>query len=324
MKKSFLKYSALCMTAAVALTFSSCGGDEHYDVVGNPNNLVYVNLNVSNTLEAKVVHTPVGDLSTFKAAFPVLIQRAAQGTSATMELDPSLVEVYNTRNKTKYAALPAGCLDLASAVAHIKADTIASSDSIHLAFASGADLAKLTEPAYVAPLRLKVSGAGVASEDRGIVYVIVRTSTSLINDDATAMVGSGVASATCLEADGLNKDAFTFSGWNFTKKQATASFLLDLGESKNVVGFAIDSDLITSATVELSADKSNWTEVGKTSEHSGPTIGSGWQTYTGYVFYGAVPSRYVRMTMNLNLASWSWNYMQWGYCKIDNLAIYAD
>ncbi|SFG03334.1 BT_3987 domain-containing protein [Prevotella sp. KH2C16] len=324
MKKNFLKYPALCVIAIASLAISSCSDDDHYDIVGNPNNLVYVNLNAANALEAKVVHTPIGDLTTFKAAFPIRIKRAAQGTSATLELDPSLVEVYNARNKTEYAALPAGYLDLAGAAAHIQADTVASSDSIRLAFVANADLAKLTEPVYLAPLRLKVSGAGTASEDRGVVYVLVKTSTSLINDEAAAMAGSALTEATCLEADGLNKDAFTFSGWKFTKKQATASFLLDLGESKNIVGFGINSSLVTSATVELSADKSKWTEAGKTSEHSGPSVGSGWDTYTGYVFYGAVPSRYVRMTMSLDQNSWAWGYIQWGYCAIDNLAIFAE
>lgn len=325
MKTKILKYFSLCIATVAALGFSSCNNDESYDVYGNPDNLVYAKANVANTFTTKVIHTPVGDMGEFEAAFPVKILHASSGTSVSYELDQSLVDEYNKAKGTNYAALPADILDLTKAVAHIEADTVASKDSVHVAFAKGADLSKLTETAYVAPLRLKVTaGDGVASEERGVVYVIVNTSIELINDAATEVKGTAVTGMTCIEAVNLNKDAFSTSGWSFLQKSDNASFVVDLGETKNVGSILIASGMMNNAKMELSADNSSWTEVGNTSEHSGPRVGSGYSTNTAYVLYGAVPARYVRVTMSLDTSYWGWNWINYGFCTVDAFNVYAE
>ncbi|MBE6263912.1 MAG: DUF1735 domain-containing protein [Prevotella sp.] len=325
MKTNIVKCFSYCMLAVAALSFVSCSSDDSYDVYGNPDNLVYAKANVANTFTTKVIHTPVGDMGEFKASFPVKILHASSGTSVSYELDQSLVDEYNKAKGTNYAALPADILDLTKAVAHIEADTVASKDSVHVAFAEGADLSKLTETAYVAPLRMKVTaGDGVASEERGVVYVIVNTSIELINDAATEVKGTAVEGMTCIEAVNLNKDAFSTSGWSFLQKSDNASFVVDLGETKNVGSILIASGMMNNAKLELSADNSSWTEVGNTSEHSGPQVGSGWYANTAYVLYGAVPARYVRVTMSLDTSYWGWNYIAWGYCTVDAFNVYAE
>ena len=325
MKTKILKYFSLCIATVAALGFSSCNNDESYDVYGNPDNLVYARVNADNTFNTKVVHTPVGDMGEFEAAFPVKILHASSGTSVSYELDQSLVDEYNKAKGTNYAALPADILDLTKAVAHIEADTVASKDSVHIAFAEGADLSKLTESAYVAPLRLKVTaGDGVASEERGVVYVIVNTSIELINDAATEVKGTAVEGMTCIEAVNLNKDAFSTSGWSFLQKAANASFVVDLGATKNVSSILFGCSIATNAKLELSADNSSWTEVGNTSEHSGLQVGSGYYTNTAYVLYGAVPARYVRVTMSLDTSYWGWSWINYGFCTVDAFNVYAE
>lgn len=325
MKTNIVKCFSYCMLAVAALSFVSCSSNDSYDVYGNPDNLVYARVNADNTFNTKVVHTPVGDMGEFEAAFPVKILHASSGTSVSYELDQSLVDEYNKAKGTNYAALPADILDLTKAVAHIEADTVASKDSVHVAFAEGADLSKLTETAYVAPLRMKVTaGAGVASVERGIVYVVLKTSIEVINDDATEVKGTAVEGMTCIEAVNLNKDAFSTSGWSFLQKSDNASFVVDLGETKNVGSILIASGIMNNAKMELSADNSSWTEVGNTSEHSGPRVGSGYYTNTAYVLYGAVPARYVRVTMSLDTSYWGWDWVNYGFCTVDAFNVYAE
>ena len=78
MKKKFFKCLAYSLTAAIALTFGACSSDEHYDVTGNPDNLVYLHLSGDNTRSFKVIHTPVSHIGAFDAKFPVNILRAAE------------------------------------------------------------------------------------------------------------------------------------------------------------------------------------------------------------------------------------------------------
>ena len=76
MKISNIKYIALGIIAA-ALSFQACSDDEHYDVVGNPNNLVYFKTMGDAVTTCTVTHTPVGDFGEVNAKFSVAIQRAA-------------------------------------------------------------------------------------------------------------------------------------------------------------------------------------------------------------------------------------------------------
>jgi hypothetical protein len=324
MKKNFLKYFILCLTAVTALVFSSCSSDDSYDFVGNPNNLVYLSINSKNTLNSAVVHTPVGEFGGLDFKIPAFIQRAVtKATTVSLVADNSLIDAFNQKNSTDYVALPDGFLNLSEAVAHIKADTVATYDSLRITFKDGADLSQLTAKGYVAPLRLKVEGDGTASEERGIVYVIITTSTSLINDSPTGLLGTKADGSNwkCLSADGLDANDFATENWSFTKKQATSSFVVDLGATHKVSGYLVGSNLINNGEIAVSEDNSTWTTLGSLRGHKGIDEEIDWSTYTWYVLYGAVPARYVKVTMNLNTSYWGWNYMQWGYCTIDKFGL---
>jgi len=315
MKTKILKYFSLCIATVAALGFSSCNNDESYDVYGNPDNLVYARVNADNTFNTKVVHTPVGDMGEFKASFPVKILHASSGTSVSYELDQSLVDEYNKAKGTNCAALPADILDLTKAVAHIEADTVASKDSVHVAFAEGADLSKLTETAYVAPLRMKVTaGAGVASVERGIVYVVVTTSTRLMNAGAarSAIPGQEIPVANMASwtiTPGSLADFTDNSSFSGSRIDPNTPFVIDMQEVKNVGGiglqglyanYGVSSYGINSCKLELSEDGNNWTEAGTASYDEMSSDNNGYQYV---VLYGAVQTRYIRLTLSAR-SSW--------------------
>ena len=154
-----------------------------------------------------------------------------------------------------------------------------------------------------------------------MAYILIDVSESLINDDATEVKGTAVTGMTCIEAVNLNKDVFATSNWSFLQQSDNASFVVDLGATKNVSSILISSGAMNNAKIELSADNSSWKVVGNTSEHSGPSVGSGWYSYTAYVLYGAVSARYVRVTMSLDTNYWGWFY---NYCRLDAFNVYAE
>ena len=316
MKTKILKYFSLCIATVAALGFSSCNNDESYDVYGNPDNLVYAKANVANTFTTKVIHTPVGDMGEFEAAFPVKILHASSGTSVSYELDQSLVDEYNKAKGTNYAALPADILDLTKAVAHIEADTVASKDSVHIAFAEGADLSKLTESAYVAPLRLKVTaGDGVASEERGIVYVVVTTSTRLMNAGAarSEIPGEEIPVANMASwtiTPGSLADFTDNSSYSGSGIDSNTPFVIDMQEVKSVGGIGLQGLYanygvswygINSCKLELSEDGTDWTDAGTASFDDMSSDNNGYQYF---VLYGAIPARYVRLTLESLNSRW--------------------
>jgi hypothetical protein len=315
MKTNIVKCFSYCMLAVAALSFVSCSSDDSYDVYGNPDNLVYAKANVANTFTTEVIHTPVGDMGEFKASFPVKILHASSGTSVSFELDQSLVDQYNKAKDTNYAALPADILDLTKAVAHIEADTVASKDSVHIAFAEGADLSKLTEAGYVAPLRMKVTaGDGVASEERGIVYVVVTTSTRLMNAGAarSEIPGEEIPVANMASwtiTPGSLADFTDNSSYSGSGIDSNTPFVIDMQEVKNVGGIGLQGLYanygvswygINSCKMELSVDGNEWTEAGTASYDEMSSDNNGYQYV---VLYGAVQARYIRLTLSAR-SSW--------------------
>lgn len=285
----------------------------------------FISIDGNKTSNCGIVKTPVGTFGSVSAQYGTTIKTAvATDWTSTFEVDNSLVASYNEAHNTEYAALPADAL----AALEITSNVIAkgqTSSTANIKVSLPDNIAQALDKSYIIPLRLKTTYDGKTyQEEDDVVYILIDISTSLINDDATAVKGTAVDGMTCIEAVNLNKDAFSTSGWSFLQKAANASFVVDLGATKNVSSILFGCSLATNAKFELSADNSSWIEVGNTSEHSGPQVGSGWYTNTAYVLYGAVPARYVRVTMSLDTSYWGWNYIAWGYCTVDAFNVYAE
>ena len=324
MKKVNLKYIALSFIAVAAFSLQSCSSDESYDVVGNPNNLFYIKANSSasspNTLSYQVVHTPVGDFGEFSAQYPVLCTKPSSGNATVKaEIDNSLIDAYNAKYGTSYKQFPAGTLDVSKMNVTMQKDSCKGKDSITVSVSKD-NLAKLTESAYIAPIRItSVEGAkGLGSQDYGIAYLVVTTSTKLIKANA----GSSDISGTLITdysawtgssdtGDSSFSNMFTAndrSGWGFSTSPST--FVIDMKEVKNLSAFRIMplygnyGYALNYITVAVSTDGNTYTDCG-TSTSSETANESGYQYV---VFYGALPCRYLKLTVDWSTSSWGSYY----------------
>ena len=158
-----MKIKNLYMVAGLALVaglgFTACSDDE-YDVKGNPNDLVFLNKATKKNFEGMIYHTPVGDIGSATASFPAQIQRPVDGTvTVGAEPDTSYISKYNEAHGTSYIAAPQEVLNnLEVKTATIKAGEYTTTDSVEVSVRQS-DFAKLTEPAYLIPLRVSAKGA---------------------------------------------------------------------------------------------------------------------------------------------------------------------
>lgn len=170
------KYFALSLLTVAGMTLASCS-DDHFDVEGNPNNLVYIYEHAPRVFNATVYHTPTGDYGEVKAAFPAKLQRTL-GVDAIIgaQVDTSYVQTYNTEHNAHAVSVPASVLN--SIV--VKNDTIKAGEykaagNIE-AEVPNSVLGQLTDSLYVIPLKMTVvSGALTPSEDLGVAYLVVNT-----------------------------------------------------------------------------------------------------------------------------------------------------
>lgn len=325
-QESFAKLTAPGYLIPLKLSPSGAVGSEDqgvaYLIVNTGNNFMKFK---STTATTGVVNTPVGVFGGISATFTpsALVELGVEAT-VSLKADMSLVDAYNQANNTQYQALPDNVVTaLSVSPTTIPGTSTQATDDIKVTAPD--DAAKsLALGSYLLPMRPVVTANGKQTELDEPVYVIVNVTQSLINDDAKEILGTAVSEddITCLSADGLSADEFTASDWSFTKKQATASCVLDLGSERDITGFLFGGSVVNNTNVEVSSDGKTWTSVGSTDGHKGVSVSMGWYRYTAYVFYGAVKGRYVRATMNLDQDYWGWNYIQWGYCTL-NVAIYA-
>lgn len=318
MKKNFFKCLAYSLTAAIALTFGACSSDEHFNVTGNPDNLVYLHLSGDNIRSFKVIHTPVSHIGAFDAKFPVNILRAA-GTPTTVSvvMDNSLIAQYNAANGTSYAAVPEGVVNIANSVAHIQANEYVSSDSIVVSVPESA-LPQLTEEGYIIPFRInEVLGAGKPSEERGVAYIVINTEEKIINDGArsdqmrgTAIPAEEMAAWSCDKDDLAYVMNGDWEGWE------DGTYVIDMKAEKKVTGLSFlplyynySPDVVMA--VSLSTDGAQWVECGQTNSMS---LERNWRYY---VLYGAVPARYIKLSYTTDI----WGYYHFG---MDAVTVYAE
>lgn len=312
---------------SLALAFASCSDDETYDVVGNPNNLVYFNANASNTFECGIMRTEIGDLGTVKASFPVALQRPSEGEIvAKAVVDNSLIDAYNANNGTSYKALPEGIVDISQSEASIEAGQTSSQDTVSVKI-DNSDFSKIENGEYLLPVRLEVvSGSGKGSESRGVGYVIVKAlETSLVNTtpsdgDLKGTEQTDYANWKCVSATGLNKDEFggLFTGdswnrkWNITEN--TATFTVDLQKEKGITGVGVTCYVMKSLSLSLSTDNASWIDLGTFTLDQ--LLGK-----DGYfvVLQGPVPARYVKMTINIEQNQWTEYYRY-----LSTFSVYAE
>lgn len=304
--------SILVFMGAMALT--ACG-DEEYDFDGDIYNRVYLSNNTSATSVLTVTDFYVNfDLDCYIAL--KCTKPASEDIRVTVELDNSLVDVYNAEQGTSYASLPEEALVFNSNELIIESGTYAPTDSLHVSGTTDtAVLSSLTdENGYVLPLSIvSVKGGGAQiSTNMSTVYLTVSFSQNLVNADASAsdITGSLLAdqSGWSITTDGDNAqevDLTTlFNGDSSTYIQIGSSDAdyhidIDMGQSYTFDAIAFYyyysywwwsyevGSFMSGMTISISDDASMWNTIGEIESNN----------ISPCVFYTPVTSRYIRLTV---------------------------
>lgn len=230
---------------AMLIGMVSCSEDEHYDVVGNPNNMVYFNAGIDNSKTVKVVKTTKGALSDLSVKLPVKILRpASSNITVTATADTSLVSVYNDGHGTSFKALPLSMLKSTGMTATINQGETAASDSVTVEI-DKASFAQLTDTAYVLPLRLTQAGADISGE-RGTAWIVIKIEERYINYNAA-------------EADMQGELVSDYSSWKATYDNGTVIETAQLFDGDLTNGPQLRNDgadgKSTTVVVDMHADQ---------------------------------------------------------------------
>ena len=196
-----------------------------------------------------------------------------------VSVDNSYVSKYNTAKGTKYGSIPPEDIDLINSKLTIPKDSMASSDSVNIKIKSSA-LDKLTEAAYLIPIKISEASGGnaAASTNMNVTYVIVTTETNNINDAATetdirgalvsdrsgwTAVSSPTNSTTNRLFDGNNSTYFSLS--SYTTSSADLTLTIDMSKSFKISGLNLNyrgnaaSSYLSGVSVYVSQDNTTWT-----------------------------------------------------------------
>lgn len=301
-----------------AATLTSCGSDDTaYDIDGIAHERVYF-ANAGVLEEGMVVTTPVGSIVSVKGLFNVRTTKAAaKAMRVALDIDNSLVDAYNKANGTNYLAAPEGTIGMSSDGLTIPSDTVCSADTLKLTVADDKAAQLKDRRGYLVPVVIRSCDADGyrPSLNLSVRYLHIASVETVINDNAGSVPGKQVSKADakanwkCLSASGAGLSPEGFAGlfgngwnarWNFGRKEARSSFVVDLGAVHKLTAFTIAGQVITNTVVESSTDNSAWMTLGATKEHK--SVGQ-W-----YVLYGAISARYLRVTMDLDESFWGWDY----------------
>ena len=321
MKKIFLGMALI----AGALVFTACD-EETYDIVGNPNNLIYIRSGAAlPTYE--VQQTPVGTFGAFVAEFTVQCTKVT-GATVSAEIVPDLVEAYNDEHGTEYLPMPSEAIALKTPYVTIPAGQLVAEEKLQLV-ANDAALSTLEQSGkYLVAVRLANPTGGAVSEDYGVTYFAVTTtykankelksiedvvgtkwtdytgwtvSCGGVEQDPTLIFG-GDEMLEVAETDGTTgytlKDAYSGS-ISLTDSQEV---VVDMKQNRKVSAIAAccyfkhtayrnTAYTFNSVKWEVSKDGTNWIECG--------TDGS--LNVDGFQFvglYGGAECRYLRLTLD--------------------------
>jgi len=309
------KYFAFALVALTGLGLQSCHSDD-YDVKGNPDNLVYVAANATNSYECAVVQTPVGSFGSVSAKFPVKSLRSLDATTTiTPVIDYDMVDTYNEDNGTDYIALPTSIPVTITKATILNGEAVCS-DSIVVSV-DDSYLPQLTASGYVVPFRISdVSGdsSAKASEERGFGYLVITTSEKLINDGGTVDDMPGTELSTSEISDwtitiGDWSSLIDDNVWTGENYSEGTPFTIDMQKTYKVGGLRFQGVYVAwygtayapyDITMELSEDGNTWTSCGTASRD----IANFSDGYFNICLYGAVPARYIRLTVTPRI-SWA-------------------
>lgn len=292
------------------LSTTSCNDDESYDFPGDSMSRVYIKPYTGN--DFLIVHTPVMSISSLDLKIPVYVTRGhSENIKATLVVDNSLIDAYNTANGTSYEALPEQALLVENPTVTIPAGSYSSADSLHLSINEEVVSQLRSETGYIIPVKLVSAEGGNAAISTNMVssYVVagVEVKTGMVNEEASDEDTQGTLvsersgwTAYIEEADGVTVNgevASLFDGNSSSEWSASSSqpfhVVFDMQETQNVTavtawysyyGWYDYCSFPKGTRMEYSQNGTDWQELGTLPYIYGKNV----------VLYAPVPMRYIR------------------------------
>lgn len=302
--KNIFKYSAA--VALMVLGFASCEEMPDYQTtIDAAPDFIYVNPQGGDIFSAVVVHRPEGSAGSYTAEFQVKYNTTKhEEVTASVVYAPDLVAEYNLKNGTSYAVLAKEYFTLENDTVTVPADTTASRDTVRIILNESADLAALTEPAYLAPFTVTSNGAEV-SENLGTVWFAVNTEVNILRKITSANEVEGMpAGETVLWSADCNDFANLFDGNTSTTVSfaynADNELIVDMKNVNKVTGLKLNTYNINNVGIEYSENGETWKQAGRPS--AGEYVFSGSNSATGtwcVALAEAVSARYIKLSFRM-------------------------
>lgn len=300
------------LASIIIVSFSSCSDEESYDFPGDYVNRVYLK---KCSLSYQFVHTPVTSMSTLNFRMPVYTTLKATGLiKATIEVDNTLLETYNSLNGKKFKSIPDKALVIENGIMTIPAGEMYSSDSIHITINESVLPELRDEQGYLIPLKLTtVEGENaVASTNVNQMYLTVTTTVDndMIRDDVTdgdvqgkwvdERVGWTASVVESANVTVKGEASNMFDGDKKTEWEVTAnesfSFIVDMQEEYDATAVSAYyssyrdyASLTKEFKIETSKDSAEWADIGIV-----PNVG--WSRKI-VIFNAPIKARYFRITV---------------------------
>lgn len=325
----------------------SCKKDDTADIKGGADTIFFTNnanlgnlpgnsvnyplVNIPDAASSGWLNLSSGVPATIK--IPVYASKpVSREVTITGTVDNSLVANYNAAKKTTYVALPSGILNTQTLSARIEEGKTTATDSISIGV-NAADLKTLTEPAYMAAIKLSSvsdAGAGKITTDTAlnVVYVVLNvelrqirylaTTTDIpgtIQSKTSWAVSFSTAPAATTAGSILDGSTTTYSRWTASPVQVD----LDMQASKSVTGFRLYTSTSSTGSptqidVAVSDDGITYKALGSPLR-ANLTYASGY-TYVG--FYKPIGARYLRLKVYYSTSTSTQNF------RIAELDVYAN
>ena len=315
----YVKARYLRLTFSMDNKYYKYVNDLYVYMIESTDPTIYTVTGSDNVVSGKVVHVKgSGSQSDFSASFKAYTTVTSdKGYKVTAAVDNSLVDAYNAKHNTSYAAMPSENVDLQNASLTIEADQNASSESVTVSLKG--DLSGLTnENGYLIPVKLSASGA-VSSESRGVVYAVIKPENKLIKPIKSAedIVGFPAGGRSSWTAD-CDNSACLFDGSNSTAvkfaQQNGNTLTVNFGGKHFVTGLHFYSYGISDVSVEYSPDGSEWKTAGTADDSDVVNTGSQWGRGDYYMSFGeALEAQSIRVSFNF-----TGDY----YCQVYELDVY--
>lgn len=314
--KNILKYTA---AAVMALSLAACEEfEDHTQTVSGASKLAYVNAGEGNVFSVKVTHRPEGSSGTFSTEFGFSSNTPVHGAAhLRLVYDADLVETYNAEHDTACAVLPEEYLVLDNATLTLAENALKTEETVKVSLSAEADLRKLTERYYLAPLRIESDGLAV-SEAWGAVYLLVETEKNIVRpiESIDQMTGFPAVGRSSWLADcaGFRTmfDGDAATACEFDKLRGNV-MVIDMQAPQLVTGLTLGTgssySIPSAVSIEYSLD-------GETYSQAGTPVEGQYATENSMMYIAleqTVEAQYLRLTVDFSSES---------YQKIAELNIY--